>query len=404
MFKPFSLACLICTSLAIGYADDPGLTPQEVPLAPAAHVAVESEKKPVERKTPPKAPVVRPVFSPFTGKIKGDKTRVRLQPDLEGHIVRELPKQDLVSVIGEEGNFWAIEVPENTKAYVFRSYVLDNVVEGNRVNVRLEPDLEAPVIGHLSAGDRVKGEVSTANKKWLEIAPPAGTKFYVAKELVEFAGGPDLKAQLDKRKKAVHQLFESASLVSKAELQKPFEEIDFERVKHSYQTIINDYSDFSDFAEKAKEALTQTQESYLQKRIAFLESKAGKSGNFKSNITALTMTEPQSSSDRMKMWEPIEEALYLSWARTNEAKNQNDYAEAQKVAATRLSGILEAFSSHVKNRPGDYVLKDKNLPVAYLYSTQIDLQNYVGKQVTLVAAPRPNNHFAFPAYYVTSVE
>jgi hypothetical protein len=40
------------------------------------------------------------------------------------------------------------------------------------------------------------------------------------------------------------------------------------------------------------------------------------------------------------------------------------------------------------------------LPIAYLYSTQVDLQGKVGQAVTLQAAPRPNHHFAFPAYFV----
>lgn len=400
MRKSFALLC--ATSLSIcGFADEESMTPKEVTLAAPALIEaekkVEPEKKPVVTK-----PVVKAVFSAFTGKVKGEKVRMRLQPDLEGQIVRELHKNDLISIVGDEGHFWAVQPPEDVKAYVFRSFVLDNVVEGNRVNVRLQPDLEAPIIGHLNAGDRIKGSVCESNKKWLEIAPPTQAKFFIAKEFVEYAGGPDLKAQADKRKATVKQLMDSASLLSKAELQKPFNEIDFERVKHSFQIISQDYTDFSEYAEQAKEALAQAQEAYLQKRISYLESNSSLA---KAPTEQKTIAESLlSSSDRMKMWEPIEEALHNAWARAHEEKTMEDYYEQQKLASVHLSGILEAFASPVKNKPGDYVLKDKNIPVAYLYSTKLDLHDFVGKKVSIVGSPRSNNNFAFPAYYVLDVE
>jgi hypothetical protein len=394
---------LVCALSVCAFADTDGLTPTDVPFTASPVVAETDNQEPaVERKPAAKAPVVKAVFSPFTGKVKGDKVRMRLEPDLEGAVVRELHKHELLSVVGDEGSFWAVASPENVKAYVFRSFVLDNIVEGNRVNVRLLPDLEAPVIGHLNTGDQVKGSLCAANKKWLEIAPPAGVKFYVSKEYIDFAGGPDLKAQADKRKTTLQQLMESASLLSKAELQKPFQEIDFDRLKRSFQLIAQDYADFPHYVEQAKEALAQIQESYLQKRIAHLEAKAG---------SATTSSEEQqkeeialSPTDRMKMWHPVEEALHHAWARAHEEKTLDEYYAHEELSSTHLSGILEAFTAPVKNKPGDYILKNKNLPVAYLYSTQIDLHNYVGKQVTLKGSVRPNHHFAFPAYYVHSVE
>ncbi|MGD0665819.1 MAG: hypothetical protein ABSA17_08880, partial [Rhabdochlamydiaceae bacterium] len=73
-------------------------------------------------------------------------------------------------------------------------------------------------------------------------------------------------------------------------------------------------------------------------------------------------------------------------------------------AGVILTGIVEPYASMVKHKPGDYVLKDKDLPKAYLYSTQVNLQEYVGKKVSILVVPRSNNNFAFPAYFVLSVE
>ena len=50
------------------------------------------------------------------------------------------------------------------------------------------------------------------------------------------------------------------------------------------------------------------------------------------------------------------------------------------------------------------MLRDKDMPVAYLYSTTQNLHSLVGKKVRIIASPRNNNNFAFPAYYVLSVE
>ena len=71
------------------------------------------------------------------------------------------------------------------------------------------------------------------------------------------------------------------------------------------------------------------------------------------------------------------------------------------MAGQELARITHKLSD--KDR-GDYVLKDKDLTKAYLYSTQINLQDYVGKKVTVLVTPRSNNNFAFPAYFVLSVE
>jgi hypothetical protein len=381
---------------------------EDLPLLPQESVPIELSLAPLpEIKPLPEMP-----FKAFTGKVKGKKVRLRSQPDLESHVIRELSKNELVSVVGEKNDFWAIEPPLGIKAYVFRSYILDNIVEGSRVNVRLQPDLEAPVIGQLNAGERIDGIISALNNKWYEIPVPGSSRFYIAKEFIDHIGGPEVKVQLDKRKQTVEQLLDAALLLSKAELRKSFEEIDLERVSRNYRIILDEYADFPDFAEQAKDSLVLLHESYLQKKIEFLEAKTSAINSEESSLQeneerssgaeiAQNVDEP---TERMKMWEPVEEALYLSWARVNEERPINEFYEEQKLSAVALSGILEAYNSPVKNKPGDFILRDKDLPLAYLYSTSHNLQSLIGKKVRVIAAPRSNNHFAFPAFYVLSVD
>ena len=386
MAKFFVLASSLLL-FTCGFADDP-LTPKEIQLS------TQSEKK-VQRKSP----TVKAAFSPFTGKVSGDKVRMRLQPDLDAFIVREVGKNEMLSIVDQEGEYYCVEPPEVIKAYIFRSFILDGVVEGNRVNVRLEPDLEAPVVGHLNSGDRINGQISSKNRKWLEIAPPANTRFYVAKEFIEYAGGPELKGKIAERKETAEQLSEAATLFAKSEMEKVFEEIDFEKIKQGFLTIIHDYTDFPKKAENAKEALTDAQEQYLQKRIAYLEEKAALANQY------APIQEPNAAlALQTQTWSSIEEGLYASWTQSHDQKNIDEFYEEQKLVATSVSGVLEVFTSPVKNKPGDFILKNKNLPAAYIYSTKIDLQDYVGKQVTLIGSPRKNNSFAFPAYFIHEVE
>ncbi|AHK63307.1 hypothetical protein M832_04420 [Chlamydia avium 10DC88] len=69
-----------------------------------------------------------------------------------------------------------------------------------------------------------------------------------------------------------------------------------------------------------------------------------------------------------------------------------------------LIGEIDIYPHVVKNNPGDYLLKDKENTLAFVYATKIDLEKWIGKRVSIECLPRPNNHFAFPAYYVISIK
>ncbi len=398
-----------------------GLSANEeiIPSEPKAEEAPREEK--------PSYPSVS--FKPFTGEVKGTKVRVRLHPDLEGYVVQELTKNDLVVVVGEEGDFWEVEPPTPIKAYVFRSFVLDNTIEGNRVNVRLEPTLESPIISHLNTGDHIEGVPSQENNKWLEIDAPQSTHFFVAKDFVEQKGPRDLKVKLDRRRQTVEKLYDSTVLMTKNELRKPFEEIDIKRLAQNYKAVIRDFKDFPNYVEQATEALATLQEIYLQKKIAYLESKTASLDEKQEQPTTSEATVEKSSAifddenietaapdsfaaqfvdkitDKMNMWKTVEDSIYLSWASLHPNSDASCYREDQNLSSIVLTGIVESYSSAVKNRPGDYILRDKNnVPIAYIYSTEVNLENQLGEKVNLRGVSRSNNNFAFPAYFILSQE
>ncbi|MBM3196140.1 MAG: hypothetical protein FJZ62_05280 [Chlamydiae bacterium] len=373
-------------------------------------------------------------FKAFTGKVVGNSVRLRLSSELDSPIIKELAKGDLLVVSGEKNEFYAVEPLLDMHAYIFRSLVLDGVIEGNRVNVRLLPDLESPIVGHLSAGDKVEGKICEKQPKWLEITVPNKTRFYVAKEYVDYAGGPELKAIRDRKKIELSKHIEKTENFTQIEMVKPFNEIDFDKVAHNYQLVSQEYKEFPEAVEKAKSKLVEMQDLYLQKKLAYLESKANqiskeiarkeqKGVEVTSKAKALPQRELTMASTASEIiqqqqteskaalppianpsWEPIEENLYLSWAMSHRNKSIEDFYQDQKVRSFKVSGVLETYVDPVRNKPGDFIIRDRDCPVGYAYSTLVDLKPLIGKPVTFHVISRSNNHFAFPAYFVLSVE
>lgn len=355
-------------------------------------------------------------FVPFTGKITSSKVRLRNLPNLDGQIIKELKKGDMLVVLEEMDEFYAVQAPPEMKAYIFRTYVLDNQIEGNHVNVRMAPDLESPVIVKLNAGDTVENaKISSLNSKWYEIAAPKSTRFYVSKDYVEKIGDASLMATLLKRDAELSQLLQSTTVLSQEEMKKSYPEINLDSITKNYHTIIQNGQDFPHYATQAKEQLAQLQEEYLNKKIAYLEVKAfervSPSESLVQKIESAprktiqpTPAMPPQTSIYVMPWESKEESLYEFWLAQNGQGTIEDFYSDQQSKAVTMQGTLEYYNHGIKNRPGDYILLSNGQPIAYLYSTLVDLEAKVGNEISLQAVERPNNHFAYPAYYALSIK
>lgn len=359
------------------------------------------------------------IFKSFTGKISGNKVRIRTSPDLDSHVIYQLNKNDIILVTDDAKDFWGIKPTSNIKAYVFRSYIVDNVVEAEKVNIRLQPNMDSPIIGQLKNKEKIDGSISSQNNKWLEISLPEHINFYIAKEYVTNVGDADYYTKMQNRKTDVEKLLNSAYFITQAECKKPYDEMAPQEAIDQFDLIIKEYSDFPQFVQQAKEGLSLLQDNYLQKKIAYLEAKANISNSEKDELVKAVekakVLEKENEiqikeisnnnlSDKMKFWEPVEQSLYSTWTTFHPEKKKKDFYKEQEINAVTIAGVVEAYSQTIKNKPGDYIVKLNDSSKAYLYSTKIDLNEFVGKKVTLKASPRPNNNFAFPAYFVNSIE
>lgn len=381
----------------------PQQTIPPLPLPPSGPPKPTPPSQPTQPPQTESAPI-QTSFNTFTGKILKSKVRMRLEPSVDSRIIRELNAGDLFMVVGEAGDFYAVEPPSDIKAYIFRTYVLDGVIEGNHVNVRLEPDLSAPVIAQMNSGDHVRGVISSSDKRWLEILPPPSTRFYIAKEFVTKAGNASMMANLKRRSEEVTSILDNARLTSQVELQKPFNQIELNPTTQRLNKIITQYSDFPQQATEAKELLNSIQTAFLNKKVAYMES----TQNAPQTLHEEAANPPVGNGITSKMaeWMPAEQAQYEEWKKQNENGSNDDFYQQQAQTATSLRGILEPYNRNIKNKPGDFVLVSRStgLPLGYLYSTRINLQNSVGQEVTVKVAPRANNNFAYPAWYVLAIE
>lgn len=436
-FKLMSLALIYSTNHVYGDASGPSdvhvsattvpENPQPAPVsAQPAPIRAEPTPIPVLAKTSTQ----ELTFNPFTGKILKNKVRMRLQPSLDGSILREMKADDLVIVVGEKDNFYAVQPPRDIKGYVFRTFVLDGVIEGSRVNVRLEPDLTAPVIAQMNTGDNVVGTISAQDKKWMEIAPPASTRFYIAKEFVEKIGDVNLMNTLAKRQEEADALIETATANSKSEMEKPFDEINLYNSIQDLNIVVTQYKEFPESVAKAKELIGSLHDEYAHKKEAHLA--AAKTSEPTSvavahesksvahepildkapadNVAVISTPNAQSSSTsvngKMAAWIPVEQDLYELWSEKHPNTSIDDFYQHQSKDMVTLRGIIEPYTRFVKNKPGDYILVNQanHLPIAYLYSTKVNLQDKVGQEITVSVLPRDNHNFAFPAYFVNSVD
>ena len=371
------------------------------PLPPQAEPGVPSEPQ-VQRPAKTKK-----AFDSFTGKVTCSRLRVRLQPNLEGTILEELVQGDLVVVTEQVDDFYAVMPDPSRKGYIYRAYVLDNVVEANNVNVRLGPDTHTPIFCQMNQGDRVCGAACPDNNKWLVVDLPETTRFYVAKDYILNIGDPGLYKRTQTRKQQVAARLDAIDKTIQEELAKPFDEIQLVASVNDLKTIAVQEEDLPELASRAQSLLKSTQEQYLQLSLGrtpvAVSAEAPEAAPSKL-IAMVPLEVPiKMVSAALQLQEEglIEQALQAGRAASKEAF----YSEALKVSQ-EIAGQVVPYDRPVRNRPGDFMLVDSKtkVPVAYLYSCTVDLRPFAGQVVRLSVDPRPNHHFALPAYAVLDVQ
>ena len=394
------------TSQSVPELDCPDTTfeavSQEEPSKPAP------EK--VTKKQPPQA------IEAFTGKVTGSRVRVRLQPSLDGIILKELNQGELIIVTGEMDDFYAVKPETKCKGYIYRAYVLDNVVEANNVNLRLEPDVHAPILTQLGQGDSIKGTTCPENNKWLMVDLPDTVRFYIAKDFVANIGDVTLYKRTQMRRQQLASHLETVDKNIQNELKKPFAEIQPVTFVNDLKIIVAQNQDLPELADKAQSLIKTIQEQYLQLSLrkpldTSKETAASGHPSAQAQVASLDAPSVQGFAADIRhlssfALEQQENTVLDQALRSGKIENKDSFYAEELKNAQEISGQLVPYDRPVKNRPGDFMLVDAKtkVPVAYLYSNRQDLNQFAGQPVHLMVTPRPNHHFALPAYFVLEIK
>jgi hypothetical protein len=378
---------------------------------------------------------------PFTGKVTGTKVRLRSAPHLESTIIGELHKDDYIQIIGEQAGFFVVAPPAGMKMYVYRTYVFDQTVDANNVNVRLAPSLEAPIAAQLHAGDKVIGKPSSQNPKWIEIDPPATAKIYVAKDYVVKAGGPDFLLSQAKTQESMQAFLVESYREAEVEMKKPFDQMSLDPLIEKLTKASAEWQDMPEQKNRAEELKNLLQETYRSRRLAWFEEatinhslqleakdkeRLAEKQRFEQRIReleSLLQTQKESlliaceqkpaetitlSPDLprdmppMTQWNSMEMSLQSKWLAAHPGATVDSYYKSEEVVT--LKGTIEPYKVSCKKAPGDFLLIVNGVPIAYLYSPYVDLNVATGKEISLTAVERDNNHFAYPAYCVIQMK
>ena len=354
------------------------------------------------------APKTTGKLEPFTGKITGSKVRLRLQPSLDGAILSELNPGDLVIITGEIDDYYAIKPEKKWRGYLYRAYILDNIIEANNVNLRLEPNTNAPVLAQFNQGEKIFGTICPQNNKWLEVDLPESVEFYVAKNYVLNIGDVALYHKIQSRRQQLAKRLTSLQENIQTEMQKPFREIQLVPFINDLKTIIAQNQDLADFTLQAENMIKALQEKYveLSQKIPQADTTTTESHIAQTDEQPTQPKEPLFSR-RLASFslERQEVSLVEQAIAEGRAVTKEDFYLNEQKTAQEQTGQLIPYERMAKNRPGDFMLVDQKtkVPVAYLYSCNVDLNQFIGQTIRLIVSPRPNHHFALPAYFVHNV-
>lgn len=337
-------------------------------------------------------------FESFTGKITGTRVRMRLGPSLDGLILKELSQGDLVVVTGEEGDFYAVKPDSTWKGYVYRAYILDNTVEAHNVNLRLEPDTGSPILFRLNQGDRVVGSLCQDNNKWLIVDLPADLRFYVAKSYITKVGDASFYQKTVAKRAQIAAKLDQLEHAVRSELQKPFQDIQLVPLVTDLKTIAAQNQEFPELASRAQVLIQTTQEEYLARS-------QGRSSGQEIAMLPSRVEQPRpvdALPHRFASCALEDQEKGIVTQAVQSGKTVDTFYQEEASASLDLFGQLIPYERIVRNRPGDFMLVDAKtkVPLAYLYSTKVDLSLYSGQMIKARVSPRPNHHFALPAFFV----
>jgi len=117
--------------------------------------------------------------------VTGNRVNIRAVADLQGEIVGQVTRGDVLSATGEsQAGMIEIVPPVSVAVWVYGELIRDGEVAASSVRVRSGPGIGFRSVGKLSKGFKV--EALATKGDWLRIVPPPSCRVWISRE---FLGG-----------------------------------------------------------------------------------------------------------------------------------------------------------------------------------------------------------------------
>lgn len=155
---------------------------------------------------------------PSWGALTANNVRVRSGRDLAFREMCTLPVGHIVRVLeaSEDGEWYRLVPPPEGDVYIFAEFVREQdgrgTVTGNRVNVRVRPDLTGEVVDQLDedATVTIKEKVDGEDGEWYKIEPPDTARAWISARHVDLMTDEELAEFREKKAEEARQAAERA--------------------------------------------------------------------------------------------------------------------------------------------------------------------------------------------------
>ena len=112
--------------------------------------------------------------------VTGDRVSLRLSPSIDGELLNRAMEGEEFLALSASNGWQEVIAPEYISAWVSSSYISNNIVLANKLNVRTGPNKNYGILTVISKDDVI--EDKEVFNDWVKIKPPENTSIWISKQ------------------------------------------------------------------------------------------------------------------------------------------------------------------------------------------------------------------------------
>jgi uncharacterized protein YgiM (DUF1202 family) len=188
-----------------------------------------------------------PIYSrefPFIGRLNTDRVNLRIGPDINTPVIRTLEQGTILFVTGKVTEWFSVRLPEDVPLYIYRRLVsIQNGiarVDRDNINIRTGPGTNFLIIGRAKKTDTFS--IIKIEDEWVRVKPSDELIGWIFGEFVKYEMEVEEHLKKIKLEQEVKDLFKQAEEMFNTTFKEGYDlkQIDVETIKNRYQPILSD--------------------------------------------------------------------------------------------------------------------------------------------------------------------